>query len=525
METVNDPQPDAAPPPESKAAPKKIRRWEIGTNVVVQIALVLFLALMVNYLGFQHYRRWDLSRDRQYALSDKSKAFLESVPGKIRITVFFGPANPIAQDVQNLLTQYQYAAKGKVDVENIDPERNLTRAREAFEKYKIVSEESLIVVEYDGRHKVVKASEMADVDPGNPMFGQEPRITAFKGEQALTSAMIDIVEGRKSTVGYLLGHREPPLPDKQQPAPNPFSQEQPNRSPISVLHLVLENENTELKPLNLFEVGAIPADTRTVFINAPQYDLSEREIQLLRDFWEKQGRLLVLLDPAAKTPRLTAFLNEIGVRVNDDRLMAMVKTGIQEVALTRDVQARFLAGSPITEKLAGATALLLGGTSSLTLEQDRVKAANVRLQPLIQAERGYWAETNYLSTDQEAYRASAAANAASNAVHTIGASVEKGGSGDNRVQANSSRMVVVSNATFVQDAALTRDQQALDFVSGSLNWLMNREELIGIAPKVPRTLTFTLSEEALRTLRWLVLLAMPGAAAVLGLLIWWRRRA
>ena len=74
---------------------------------------------------------------------------------------------------------------------------------------------------------------------------------------------------------------------------------------------------------------------------------------------------------------------------------------------------------------------------------------------------------------------------------------------------NSSRMVVVSNATFIQDNALTQDQQALDFISGSVNWLLSREQLIGIAPKVPKTLTFSLNEDALRNLRWIMLVLMP----------------
>mgnify|MGYP003694672561 CR=1 FL=1 len=60
---------------------------------------------------------------------------------------------------------------------------------------------------------------------------------------------------------------------------------------------------------------------------------------------------------------------------------------------------------------------------------------------------------------------------------TIGAAIEKGGSADERVQVNSSRLVVVSNATFVQDNAVTQDQQALDFISGSVNWLLSREQL------------------------------------------------
>ncbi len=51
---------DVTPAP----APKKIHRFQIGLNVIVQVAIAIVLAAMVNYLGFEHYRRWDYSRDR-----------------------------------------------------------------------------------------------------------------------------------------------------------------------------------------------------------------------------------------------------------------------------------------------------------------------------------------------------------------------------------------------------------------------------------------------------------------------------
>jgi len=240
----------------------------------------------------------------------------------------------------------------------------------------------------------------------------------------------------------------------------------------------------------------------------------------LRDFWDKQGRLLLLLDPAVKTPKLRGFVNELGVRANDDRLMVFLRTGIQELALTRDVQAHFLGDSPITKRLADVRALFLGGTSSLTLEQDRVRAANVRVEPLIQAEKGYFAETDYNTDDQAKLQADA--KQSSNAALTIGAAVEKGGSADQRVQVNSSRLVVVSNATFVQDNAITQDQQGLDFMSGSVNWLLSREQLIGIAPKVPKPLTFSLNEEALQRLRWILLVFIPLVPALIGIPSSWR---
>ena len=487
---------------------KKIHRFQIGLNVIVQIALVLFLAAMVNYLGFEHYRRWDLSRDKKYALSDKTKRFLNSIKGKVRLTVFFGPNNPIGTDVQNLLTEYQYASHGKIDVENVDPERNLSRAKELFDKYKVVTDESMLIVDYSGRSKTVKASEMAEVDQGNAMFGEAPKVAAFKGEQAITSAMIDLVEGKKKTLGYVTGHKEPALS-----APT---------SPITLLKTFIENENIKFQELNLLDQAAIPADVNAVMIVGPQYDFSEREMQVLRDFWDKQGRILVLVDPAANTPRLRAFLDELGVKVNDDRLMVFVRTGIQELALTRDVQAHFLGDSPVTKRLADVRAIFVGGTASLTLDPNRGRAVSIRLEPLIQAEKGYFAESDYNSDNQVKLQADA--QKAGDVPLTIAASAEKGGSADARVQVNSSRLVAVSNATFIQDNAVMQDQAALDFVSGAVNWLLSREQMIGIAPKISKPLTFSLDPEALRRLRWILLVLMPLIPAAIGTVVWWQRR-
>src|SRR5205809_3715276 len=134
-----------------KTLRRKIRRLQIGVNVLAQVVLLLLLALMINSIAFKHYKRWDFSRDQKYALSDKTKRFLNTLKGKVRITNFFPPDTPITSDVGSLLTEYQYAAKGKIDIETIDPKRSLSRAKEIFDKYKVVTDEALLVIDYDGR--------------------------------------------------------------------------------------------------------------------------------------------------------------------------------------------------------------------------------------------------------------------------------------------------------------------------------------------------------------------------------------
>src|SRR5438045_9016786 len=106
--------------------------------------------------------------------------------------------------------------------------------------------------------------------------------------------------------------------------------------------------------------------------------------------------------------------------------IASVRTVIQELALTRDVQAHFLGDSQVTKPLADVRAIFVGGTSSLTLDPNRGRAVNIRLQPLIQAEKGYFAETDYNSDNQAKLQADAQKDA--DVPLTISSSAEKCGS-------------------------------------------------------------------------------------------------
>ena len=47
-------------------------------------------------------------------------------------------------------------------------------------------------------------------------------------------------------------------------------------------------------------------------IVGPQYDFSDREMKLLRDFWDKQGRILLLLDPACENAEASRLCQRTG---------------------------------------------------------------------------------------------------------------------------------------------------------------------------------------------------------------------
>jgi len=122
----------------------------------------------------------------------------------------------------------------------------------------------------------------------------------------------------------------------------------------------------------------------------PQYDFSDRECKCCAILGQT-GTHRGSSRPGSEHTQLRAFLDELGVKVNDDRLMIFLRTGIQELALTRDVQAHFLGDSPVTKAARRCASPFCCGTASLTLDPNRGRAVSIRLEPLIQAEKGYFA--------------------------------------------------------------------------------------------------------------------------------------
>jgi hypothetical protein len=259
----------------------------------------------------------------------------------------------------------------------------------------------------------------------------------------------------------------------------------------------------------------VPEDARALLLLGPKYDLSEREMKMLREYWEKKGRFFILLDPAHPTPRLNAFLAETGVRPQDDRVLRLVQLGPIQ-GIVRDVTAVVRPGSAATKRLEGVEIQFLGQTQSLAIDQAATQAVQATAISLLEAAEGFWGETNYrggetVTHDKNDHDAPLA----------LAVGVEKGAVSG--VNVDTARMIVVGNAEFLKDDALT--EAGLDFALGGLNWLLNREELIGVAPKERKTFALNLSEKQIANIALTVMGAIPGLVAILGLAQWWQRRS
>ncbi len=484
----------------------KIKRFTIGVNVLAQALVVLFILGMINYLAFNHYKRWDFSRDKKYALSDQTKRLVRSLKKPVKAVVFFSPTafSPEVQiypDVENLLKEYQYASKKKVEVEFVNPARDFARARDLQARYKFGRNENIVILDYDNRNKVVNASDMAEFDEGNVMFGQPPQLKAFKGEQAITSALLEIVENQQNKLYLVGGHGEPELTDEH----------------ISAFKTYVERQNIKLDAANLMNLDAVPADARGLLVLSPKYDFSEREIKMLRDYWDKKGRIFIAVDPNALTARLTGFLGEVGIKAQDDRIMRTINLG-PVTGIVSEAIGRFVETNPITKRLKGADVQFGGQTQSLAVEPP--PGGNTRIEPLVRAGEGFWGETEYRDVEKTGVFFDPKKD--HGPPLNMAVSVEKGALTDTRVQVDSSRLVVVGNGSFLSNEVLT--EPGIDFTLAAFNWLLDREELIGIAPKEQKTFTLNLADEQVRNIALIVIVGIPACVAMLGVGAYLSRR-
>jgi len=513
-------QPPSTPrtPPEKPSTPTHIHRFRIGANVLAQVVFFAVIVLLVNFISTRHFKRWDLSRNQKYALSPQTIQLLRSLDKPVKAIVFFNQNVPVANDVGLLLREYEFASK-KFEKEVVDPYNNLLRAKELSVQYKFGDSDNIVILDYNGRTKFVNARDMAEFDQMDQfaaMSGQPPRIRAFKGEQAITSALLEITEEKQNKALLVAGHGEQSLEGRN----------------LEAFKAYCQRQNVKLEPIRLSGVDSVPADASCLVIIGPRSDFSERELSILSDYWKKNGRLFILLDPEARTPRLDSFLSDNGAAPNHDRVLRTgtgltrdesQQIGVRTVVVSSPTGTFSERGREIAKDLVGVETQLLGSTQSIRLEPQTAQALNIRLTPLLESSKEFWGETQLSKNPAEIPFFDPQHDNQGPLV--LAAALEKGAVADQRVKVDTARLILAGNAAWLTDQGLRTSDVGIDFAVNALNWLLNREELIGIAPKEKKPVRLDLSEPTLNSIAFAVIVLIPGLVALCGFGTWLSRRS
>ena len=473
------------------------RQTRLGAIAMTSIVLVLGILVALNYLASRRNQRWDLTSNQQFSLSDQTRQVLQKLDAPVNALVFYdreeGPGR-----FRDRFNEYEFASNGRLTVEYVDPVREPMRARQ----HEVQALNTVVLTYRDRTERVV---------------------TPDADEQQITNALIKVLTGEQRVIYFVQGHGERDTVSSE-------------RDGYSSIAQALGSENYRVEPLALAQTSAVPDDAAVVVIAGPTTDLLQTEIDAIRKYLDRGGKLLAMVDPPEKEgqpppPNLVALLRDWAIEVGTNVIVDTSGVGqlfganeVVPVAMRYPPHAIVEGFNVITAyPLARSIQPLAGGADGRTA------------QTFIQSSGASWGETNLADLfagravkfdegqDVEGPVSIAAA------VSAPAANPPKAGQEDAAEKAAAevptvdTRVAVIGDSDFASNGYLGV-QGNRDLFMNTVNWLAQQENLISIRPRDPEDRRLTLTGAQRTLVMWGPLLLLPVAIAALGITVLRRRR-
>lgn len=479
---------------------KRVRLILSSANFLVTVVLLAVLFIMVNFIASRRYARHDFSRQQVTTLSEQTRRALESLTEPVSVIVFYQPASRLYELIHDLLDEYARRSQ-KVQVEYVDPQQDIARARQFVQEFELKDRDDLdlVVVRAGSRHKHLSDAELAEYDYGAMQLGGEPRVKAFKGEDAFTSAIISVTRSAAPTIWFTSGHGEKAL-DNEEPGG------------LSDLKKALTQQDITVETVTLLERAEIPAGVRLIVIAGPTHRFTEPEVGLLHTYLERGGKVLALLDPLEDTG-LEPWLAKWGVVVGQDIVVDPARQLPFVSAANLFVTEYTL--HPLVEKMKTLATLF---PLARSVRPAQTIPEGVTVSPLALTSAKGWGETQTSVSQFEFNEGQDLKGPVSIAV-----AAERTIAAQGDTPSTKARLVVIGDSDFAINTQLPNVGNR-DFLLGAVYWLTEQEQLIGIGPKPLNTVKLNLTGGQLTGVFWFSFLAMPLVCGALGAAMWWFRR-
>jgi len=464
------------------------RQLRYGGNTFVLVAVVLAILAGLNWLAYRHSKRWDLTKNQRYSLSDQTRKVLQGLKDDVHITYFQRTA-ALGQG-QDRLKQYQ-ALSPHLKVEYVDPIQHPGTAQQ----YDVKGPWPILIVE--------RAT-------------QRERISN-DSEQDLTNALIKVTRDSKKTVCFAAGEGERDMDDSSDRG-------------FSGVKAALGRNQYETKKVVLAQEKAVPADCTVLLVPAPEKDLLPPVVDQLRAYVKQGGKAFVMVEPELEgpLPNLDALLKEWNVETHPDIVVDV--SGIGQLFGTGPLTP-IVAQYPyheITKDFRVMTAF----HTARSMQAGTGSVEGVYAQNLLETTKQSWAESDLklrepIRMDPGKDRSgpislgvALTVRAPSPSPSAAPAAEEPGKEDKPKPEG---RVVAVGDADFASNALLGF-QGNQDFFLNAVAWLAEDVDLISIRPREPEDQRLFLTQAQQQNVTIFSLLLLPGIFVVAGVVTWWRRR-
>ena len=464
------------------------RQTRYGTISIISILVGLGIVIAINYLSSRQNKRWDLTENQAFSLSDQTKKVLSELDAPVQFTIYDQETN--FERFRDRLDAYDYESD-RVNVEYVDMDRQPARAKQAE-----VQSYGTIVMSYKDRVQRVSNTE----------------------EQEITNALIKVVTGAEKKVYFTQGHGERDTTAS-------------DRGGYTNIAAALGRDNFSVAPVVIAQQKDVPADATVVVIAGPKTDFLAPEVDALRRFVARGGKVMAMLDPpdpgSADLANIRAFLKEWAIDIGDD--VVVDASGMGQL-FGGDASVPVAASYP-THQITEGFRVMTGFPLARSVRPVEGGAGGRTAQPLVETSAQSWAETDLKSlasgkvefNDGQGDRKGPIALGAAVSAPATETPTPAGGNATSDAPKPETRIVTTGDSDFVANYAIGI-QGNQDFFLNSVNWLAQQENLIAIRPRDAQDRRITLTADQQQRIMLLSLLVIPGLVFAAGGYTWWRRR-
>lgn len=464
------------------------RTARFGYNALFYSVVFVGLVTVANIFVLQNDRRWDLTEQGVYSLSEKSVSIVKGLSKPVRFIAIDtskmmslgGGVNP--ERTRELLELYKYNNPKQVSFEIIDPRTKPVEVEKLGMK-----QGNLLYIEYgEGAQSAISRINQID-------------------EQSVTNAIVKLTKGAAKKLYYIEGHGEPPLEEQSEGGMKSFVN-------------ALEDERLTVESLLLPRVGKIPDDAAAVILAAPKLKIQDAEQNAITQYVDNGGRLIMLANPEdGGSPEVQVLAKKYGIDVGTDIILdaeSQLFTGGPQIFVTMEFGAH-----PISSKLSPRQPPVFAFASSVRAPTSPV--GEVTYTELLKTGPNSWAEKDIARLfDKADGKASFGADDIKGPV-SIAVAMEKTVAQEGK-EPVVSRVVVFGDATWLRNDSFGAMGNR-DLILNVVNWAAGEDASIAIGPRQVRRSAAAFTQATFNTILALSFLG-PELVLLFGLFIWWRRQ-
>ncbi|HZU98197.1 MAG TPA: Gldg family protein, partial [Planctomycetota bacterium] len=268
------------------------KRSLVALNVFLMTALAIALVGLIDYVTYRHFTEFDWTKKRVYSISDESIQVATNLDRDVKIAIILEEGGD--GDLVRKLIDHYATHTSRISVKTLDPYIDRDETMQLLHEFGIDRPDSKREVDgvyirsgymekskdekgettsvwHTQKKKRLSLDDLFEESMGGPRGGGGPR--KFKGEQAMTSALMEISEEKKSKIYFLTGHGEL---DMDGQSPN-------GEHEAGKFSRALKGKNYEVASLNLLqrEQKDVPTDADAVVTAGADGPFDKQELDAL----------------------------------------------------------------------------------------------------------------------------------------------------------------------------------------------------------------------------------------------------